>query len=255
MNRRHQHKKNESISDANLLAGTHSVIEALRAGRRKIDMILAHESAATADVQSLARAANVQMRTVSDAELTRVCGHQRHQGLAARVGGYPYATWEEAWELAHADPKGALFLILDHIQDPQNFGAMIRTAHCAGVHAILVPKDRMSPVTATVVRASAGAAEHQRIVPVANLARVIEDLKAHHVWVVGADMHGTSLYEYRFDGAHAIVMGAEGEGLRRLVRDSCDTILSIPMRGKIDSLNVSAAAAIIIGEAVRQRMG
>lgn len=233
-----------------ILSGGHAVLECLRAGRRQVQEVWA-----TADwARELAGLSVRGVRAGVAAELRRLTGTDRHQGIAARVGPYPYVPFDALLQDAARAAGGPLFLLLDQIQDPQNLGAILRTAEGMGVHGVLLPKDNAVGVTPTVVRASAGAAEHLQIALVTNLNRAIAELKARNIWVVGAAGEAPqSLYEYQFTGGHAVVLGAEGKGLRRLVRESCDALVHIPMAGRVASYNVSVAAALLLGEAVRQR--
>lgn len=233
-----------------ILSGGHAVLECLRAGRRLVQEVWATEDWAP----ELAKLSVRGVRAGVAAELRRLTGTERHQGIAARVGPYPYVPFEALLQGAASNAAGPLFLLLDQIQDPQNLGAILRTAEGMGVHGVLLPKDNAVGVTPTVVRASAGAAEHLQMALVTNLNRAIAELKTRNIWVVGAAGEAPqSLYAYQFSGGHAVVLGAEGKGLRRLVRESCDTLVHIPMAGRVASYNVSVAAALLLGEAVRQR--
>ncbi|MBI4238495.1 MAG: 23S rRNA (guanosine(2251)-2'-O)-methyltransferase RlmB [Deltaproteobacteria bacterium] len=233
-----------------ILSGGHAVLECLRARRRAV-----HEIWATAEwARALGELRAGPAKGAVAAELRRLAGTDRHQGIVARVGPYPYVTLEAILDYAAADATGPLLLLLDQIQDPQNLGAILRTAEGMGAHGVLLPKDNAVGVTPTVVRASAGAVEHLRIAQVTNLSRAIRELQSRNIWVVGAAAEGQqSVFDYQFAGGHALVLGAEGKGMRRLVRESCDTVVHIPMAGRVTSYNVSVAAALLLSEAVRQR--
>ncbi|MBI4367652.1 MAG: 23S rRNA (guanosine(2251)-2'-O)-methyltransferase RlmB [Deltaproteobacteria bacterium] len=237
-----------------ILSGQHAVLEVLRAGRRTVEELFALPDR-VAEVRKILGGRKVKMHETTPAALLRLAGTDCHQGLAARVAPYPYVSLDQVLTKAMQGPRGGFLLLLDQVQDPQNFGAVVRTAHCAGVHGMIVPKDHSAPITGAVCRAAAGATEHMLIAQVTNLVQAINTLKSNNIWVVGAEGGAPqSLYEYAFDSHHAIVMGTEGKGLRRLVRESCDILLSIPMEGAIGSYNVSAAAAMILGEVLRQRL-
>jgi 23S rRNA (guanosine2251-2'-O)-methyltransferase len=176
-----------------------------------------------------------------------------HQGVVALVDGYQYSSPEEILEQAALKGEPPFVLILDGIEDPQNMGAIIRTAECAGVHGVIIPQHNTVEMTAAVVRASAGAVEHMMVTRVTNLVNCIKDLKKQGLWVVGADLDGDSYCHASIPSPTALVVGGEGKGIRKLVRENCDMLVSIPMSGEITSLNASVAAGIIIYEVIRQR--
>lgn len=236
-----------------ILFGHHAVVEALVGGLRPV-----HEIWATPErlkeIQSLLKG-DIVVHAVDVAGLRKIVPQLQHQGIAARVDPFRYSAYDVVIERALREPRGAFLVILDQIQDPHNLGALIRTAHCVGAHGLLLSKDRAASVTPAVCRAAAGATEHLPIVQVTNIVQTIKLLKSHYIWVVGAEGESSqSLYDYRFDGGHAIVLGAEGKGLRRLVREACDLLLAIPLQGRIGSYNVSVAGAMILGEVMRQRI-
>ena len=236
-----------------LLYGIHSVTEALAAGRREIVEVFVQRDP-TARLQSLAdsaRAAGIPVRELGAAQLASLCGSAVHQGAAARVGAYACRTLEDV--LDHAAP-GSPFLALDQVVDPHNLGAVLRTALCAGVYAVLLPKDRSAPPTPAVSRISAGALEHVRIVQVVNLVRSLEALKSAGRWVVGLERGAEqSLYRADLRIPLVLVVGGEGKGMRSLVRRTCDLLVSIPQLGPLDSLNASVAAGVALFEIGRQR--
>ena len=178
-----------------------------------------------------------------------------HQGVIAQAAAHPYATLEELFAAAEGRGEPPLFVLCDGIEDPHNLGAIIRSADAAGAHGVIIPKRRAAGLTAVAARASAGALEHIPVHRATNLAAALDALKGKGVWVFGAEADGTvSLYEADFAGPAALVIGSEGAGLSRLIREKCDFIVSIPMRGRVNSLNASNAAAVLLFEAVRRRL-
>jgi 23S rRNA (guanosine2251-2'-O)-methyltransferase len=236
------------------LWGVHPVAEALRDGRRKIfKLCIASDKMGgrREEIIRLAQQAGIAIEQRRVRQLTADIGHDRHQGVWAEVGTYPFCAVEQIIQAGGGAP---FVLVLDRIVDPHNFGAIVRTAQCAGMHGIVVPKDRSAPPSAAASKASAGALEHARIASVVNLAHTMEQLKAKGLWIAGADRGGqTDLFGADLTGPLALVIGSEEKGLRTLVRKHCDFILSVPQVGPIGSLNASVAAAVIMYEALRQR--
>ena len=178
----------------------------------------------------------------------------KHQGVIAYAAAYEYAEVEDILKLAEEKGEQPFIFLLDNIEDPHNLGAIIRTANLAGAHGVIIPKNRAVGLTATVARTSAGAINYTPVAKVTNLAKTIEDLKKQGLWFVCADMEGTMMYQLDLKGPIGLVIGSEGEGVGRLVREKCDFTASIPMKGNIDSLNASVAAGVLAYEIVRQRM-
>jgi len=241
-----------------MLYGRNAVREALRAGRRKIYKLVltqgTQETGIVADIVTLANKSGVPVQQVERQQLDRL-GNFNHQGVAAEAAPYPYVELEEI--LAEADQRQEmpLLLMLDCLQDPQNFGALLRTAEIVGVHGVVIPKRRAVGITPAVVNSSAGATEHLLVARVTNLVRAMEELKARGLWMVGLeDVAQAHLYD-QTDLAIplALVVGSEGRGLGRLVRETCDMLIKLPMRGKISSLNAAVAGSIALYEAWRQR--
>jgi len=241
-----------------MLYGRNAVREALRAGRRKIYKLVltqgTQETGIVADIVTLANKSGVPVQQVERQQLDRL-GNFNHQGVAAEAAPYPYVELEEI--LAEADQRQEmpLLLMLDCLQDPQNFGALLRTAEIVGVHGVVIPKLRAVGITPAVVNSSAGATEHLLVARVTNLVRAMEELKARGLWMVGLeDVAQAHLYD-QTDLAIplALVVGSEGRGLGRLVRETCDMLIKLPMRGKISSLNAAVAGSIALYEAWRQR--
>ena len=178
----------------------------------------------------------------------------KHQGVIAMTAAYDYAEVSDILEKAREKGEPPFIILLDNIEDPHNLGAIIRTANLAGAHGVIIPKNRAVGLTATVARTSAGALNYTPVARVTNMARAIEDLKKEGLWFVCADMGGTNMYDLDLKGAIGLVIGNEGDGVSRVVREKCDFIASIPMKGDIDSLNASVAAGVLAFEIVRQRM-
>ena len=187
------------------------------------------------------------------AKLDKMCGGARHQGIIAIASEQNYSSVEEILEYADSVGEKPFVIILDGVVDPHNLGAIIRSAECMGAHGIIIPKRRAVGLTATVAKASAGAMMHMRVAKVTNLSQTIDDLKEKGLWFYAADMDGDSVYKADLTGAVGIVLGSEGEGISRLVKEKCDFVISIPMYGKVNSMNVSCAAAVILSEVARQK--
>lgn len=240
-----------------ILAGPHAVLEALRAGRRSLRRVwLARpERGGIGEVAlGLARERGVPVEIRSREDLDRLAKGVPHQGVLAEAGPFPYAEPEEIVARAVGARETAFLIVLDGIQDPQNLGAILRTAEAAGAHGLILPWDRAASVTPAVVRASAGATEHVPVGRVTNLSAFLDWVKGQGLWVVGADpTGGRLLYNADLKGPLALVIGAEGRGLRALVKSRCDVHVRIPLSGKVASLNASCAAAVCIFEVIRQR--
>ncbi len=237
--------------------GRRPVLEALRAGRREIWEVIVPSGPATDEVEemiSLARARRLPLRAAQRGECDRILGQVNHQCCALKAGGYPYVAPEEIYDAAEADPE-AIVLLLDHLEDPQNVGSLLRTAEACGVCGVILPEDRGVLVTPTVVRASVGASEHLKIAHVVNLAQAMKELKERNVWLTGLDMteEAKPFTEVDFRGRCGIVVGSEGNGLGSLVGKTCDFIGYIPMMGQVESLNAGVAGALAMYEAVRQK--
>ncbi len=236
--------RDRSAPSGDLVYGRNPVREALRAGRRRVHRVWATGGAATEPWLAGAR-----VEVVGAADIAARCGSDAHQGLCAEVDPFPYAR---AQELLCLDAP--LLVALDEVQDPQNLGAIARTAECAGAQGLIVPERRSAEVTPAAAKASAGAVEHLPVARVRNLADFLADAKAAGCWCYGAAAEGTARYDQPdYTGGVVLVMGAEGKGLRPRVASACDALVSIPLRGRVDSLNVSAATAILLYEIARCR--
>jgi 23S rRNA (guanosine2251-2'-O)-methyltransferase len=234
--------------------GVLPVLEALRAGGRRINRIVIAEGVRDARLSELleaARRARVPIRREPRVALDRLTHNANHQGVLAITSAASYADADDL--LTRVSPD-TIFILLDGVEDPHNLGAIIRTAECGGASAVIVPERRAAHITEAVAKTSAGAVEHLPIARVTNLASFIEELKRRNVWVVGVEGSGQMAYtEFDYSGALALVFGNEGGGLHRLVRERCDAVVSIPMHGKVTSLNVSVAVGVVLFEALRQR--
>lgn len=209
----------------------------------------------TAEIIEMAKSRGVKVSNLSKEELSSLCDTNAHQGIAARVKDFRYADLTDVISNAQKKQEQLLLVILDHLEDPQNLGAIIRTADVLGAHGVVIPKDRAAPVTPAVVKASAGAVSHLPVSRVVNLSNVIRDLKKQGVWIVGTDSSSsTSVYQEDFNNIDiALVIGNEGKGLSHKIKGECDFLVSIPQSGKVSSLNASVAAGIMIYEIISQR--
>lgn len=241
-----------------VLYGVHPVEEAIKAGRRRFDQVLVarerHDDR-LARLVAACREAGVRVRQEAREQLTQLAGTAAHQGVVALVRPQESLAIEDLFEPpAEAASAARLVLALDGVEDPQNLGALLRVADGAGVDGVVLTERRSAPLSPVAVKASAGAAEHLRIARVVNLVRALEELKQHNLWIIGLDERGSSDYDqFDFTGDCVLVLGREGDGLHDLVRRTCDHLLRIPMAGGVSSLNVSAAGAVVLYEAARQR--
>ncbi len=240
-----------------ILYGIHPVVEALVAHRRNVYTIYLQNGKKTgrlAQLASLAANRGVPVKTVGAAEFKTMVGTVGHQGAAAKVDLYPLAAVSDLLKTVQAKDEKHFLLMLDNVLDPQNLGAIIRTALCVGIDGVLLPKDRSAPPTPAVSKASAGALEHIRLCRVTNLVQTIKHCKNAGTWIIGLDKDAEqSIYDGDLTGSIAIVLGGEQKGIRPLVKKNCDFLVSIPQLGAVDSLNASAAAAVAMYEALRQR--
>ncbi len=242
---------------ADLLYGINPVMEALKAQRRQIRELLiasGRKDRRVDELESLAREKGITVKRVDADTLEGLCGTGHHQGAALSAGALPGVAPEDLLRVAEKKGEEPFLVLLDSIEDPRNLGAIVRTAHCAGAHGVVVPRDRSAQLTALVSKASAGALEHMPVAVVTNLAKTMEGLKENGLWFAGLDADGdSSLFGGDFTGPVGIVVGSEGKGIRPLVKKGCDFIVSIPLKGVVDSLNASVAASLVMYEVVRQR--
>lgn len=238
------------------IEGRNAVLEAFRSGKC-VDKLFILDGCQDGPVRTIAREArktDTIINYVSKERLDQLSETHAHQGVIAQVAAYDYSTVDEI--LARAEEKGEapFLIILDNVEDPHNLGAIIRTANLAGAHGVIIPKRRAVGLTSTVAKTSAGAINYTPVAKVTNIVRTIEELKEKGIWFVCADMGGENMYDLDLTGPMGLVIGNEGEGVSRLVREACDFTASIPMKGDIDSLNASVAAGVLAYEIVRQRL-
>ncbi|MBU1208956.1 MAG: 23S rRNA (guanosine(2251)-2'-O)-methyltransferase RlmB [Proteobacteria bacterium] len=243
---------------ADVIYGINPVLEALKADRQILHKVMLAEGRESLPLRTLRRLAQekkIPIQVCPREILNQLARTGHHQGVIGWRSQSPYTSWEDLLSSIRSAPGQVLVLILDSIEDPQNFGSLIRTAEACGVKGIIIPKDRAVGVTPAVVKVSAGAATHIPVVRVTNLAHTLEELKKENFWIVGADARGEkSLYEMKFDMNVGLVIGSEGKGIRPLILKKCDYAISIPMKGKTSSLNAAVAGAIILFEILRQQL-
>lgn len=238
------------------IEGRNAVIEAFRAGK-PIDKLFLLDGAQDGPIQTIKREAKKQdtiVKFVSNERLDQMSETGKHQGVIAYAAAYTYAEVEDILAAAREKNEPPFIILLDNIEDPHNLGAILRTANLAGAHGVIIPKNRAVGLTAAVAKTSAGAVNYTPVARVTNLANTIEELKKEGLWFVCADMDGTTMYELDLKGPIGLVIGSEGDGVGRLVKERCDFTASIPMKGDIDSLNASVAAGVLAYEIVRQRL-
>lgn len=251
-------EKNEVENKENtlIIEGRNAVLEAFRSGKT-IDKIFILDGCQDGPVRTIVREAKKHdtiLNFVAKERLSQLSETGKHQGVIAYSAAYDYSDIEDMFRLAEERGEAPFLILLDNIEDPHNLGAIIRTANLAGAHGVIIPKRRAVGLTATVAKTSAGALNYTPVAKVTNIAKTIEELKERGVWFVCADMGGESMYRLNLTGPIGMVIGNEGEGVGRLVKEKCDFIASIPMKGEIDSLNASVAAGVLAYEIVRQRM-
>ncbi|MEE3470671.1 MAG: 23S rRNA (guanosine(2251)-2'-O)-methyltransferase RlmB [Butyrivibrio hungatei] len=248
----------EENFESRIIEGRNAVLEAFRAGKT-IDRLFVLDGCKDGPVQTIMREAKKHKDTVvsfvKKERLDQLSETGKHQGVIAYAASYEYAEVEDILAKAAAKNEDPFVIILDGIEDPHNLGAIIRTANLAGAHGVIIPKHRAVGLTATVAKASAGALNYTPVAKVTNIVKTIEELKEKGLWFACADMGGTEMYKLNLKGPIGIVIGNEGSGVSRLVKENCDMIASIPMKGDIDSLNASVAAGVLAFEVVRQRLG
>lgn len=242
----------ETEIESKFIYGRNSVTEALNS-EQELDTIYAQRGAALGKIVALAKQRGVVIKEVSDEKLTAMAGTSKHGGVAAQLAACSYATLEEILAVSKEKGKPPFIIIADEIADPHNLGAIIRTAEAAGADGVIIPKRRSASLNATVYKTSAGAAAWLKVARVSNLVDTIKQLKKENIWVFGMEADGTPYDKADFSGGVAIVVGSEGFGLGRLVRENCDMIVSLPMNGKINSLNASVSAGILMYEVVKHR--
>lgn len=241
--------------ELDLVVGRNTVLEALKSGRELDTVFVARgeRSGSIGPIISKAREKGIVVKEVDKRKLDAMCGNSNHQGIAARAAAHKYAEVEDMLNLAKEKNEEPFVVICDEIEDPHNLGAIIRSADACGVHGVIIPKRRGVSLTYAVGKVSAGALEYVPVARVSNLAQTIDELKTKGFWIYGADMDGKRWDEQDYSGAVALVIGSEGKGISRLIKEKCDFIVSLPMRGKINSLNASVAAGILMYEVIKHR--
>ena len=247
----------EQREQQGLIIGRNAVTEALRSGRAIDSLLVAkgERGGSIGRIIAQCRENGVVIKETDKRKLDKLCGGENHQGVAAWAAVHEYSDVEDILENARSRGEQPFIIICDEIEDPHNLGAIIRSAEGAGAHGLIIPKRRAVGLSAVVAKASAGALEYLPVAKATNIASALDELKERGVWIYGAEADGTPYYDAKFDSATAIVLGSEGFGISPLVRKKCDFILSIPMRGRVNSFNVSCAAAVLLCEASRQLAG
>ncbi len=251
-----ENRTREQTPFEDVIVGRNAVAEALRSGR-EIDRLLVAKGAAGGSVSVLiakARERGIPVKDVDSRKLEAMCG-AHHQGVAAVAACKEFATLDDLFAVAEQKGEPPFFVVCDELEDPHNLGAIVRTAEAAGAHGVIIPKRRSVGLTAAVYKASAGAIEYVPVARVTNINDAIRELKARGVWVYGLDMDGEAWCATDLTGAVALVVGSEGRGLGRLVKEQCDFVLSLPMAGRVNSLNASVACSLMLYETARQRAG
>lgn len=255
-NKNYREEKDYSYGE-NIIIGRNAVTEAIRSGRA-IDSVYVQKGNRHGSITAVlakARDKDINIKEVDIRKLDRMCGGANHQGICATAAAAEYSELEDIFNLAKERNEAPFIIICDELSDPHNLGAIIRTAECAGAHGVIIPKRRNVGLTYSVGKTSAGAVEYVPVVRVTNLPNTIDELKEKGLWVYAADMDGNPWCEQDYSGPVALVVGSEGEGVGRLVKEKCDFTVSLPMKGKINSLNASVACGIICYEVSRQRSG
>lgn len=251
-----QENHTEKTGHTLVIEGRNAVLEAFRSGRA-IDKVFVLDGCQDGPIRTIVREAKKHdaiLNFVGKERLAQLTQTGKHQGVIAYAAAYDYAEIEDMLKLAEERGEDPFLILLDGIEDPHNLGAIIRTANIAGAHGVIIPKRRAVGLTATVARTSAGALNYTPVAKVTNLVRTMEELKEKGIWFVCADMDGESMYNLNLTGPIGLVIGSEGEGVSRLVRENCDFIAGIPMKGEITSLNASVAGGVLAYEIVRQRL-
>jgi len=240
---------------SNIICGRNPVLEAVRSGREIDRLLVAHgvSGGSVTAIIAKCKQRGILIKEVSPQKLDYYCGGANHQGVAVMFASQEYSTPEEILELAKERNEDPFIIVCDEIEDPHNLGAIIRTAEACGVHGIIIPKRRSASLNATVAKSASGALEYMKVARVTNIPNTIDFLKENGVWVFGADMEGDDYAQVDFDMPCALVIGNEGKGIGTLTAKKCDRIVSLPMCGKINSLNASVAAGVLMYEAVRKR--
>lgn len=249
-----QKEKSLDVANDNLIFGRNSVIEALEASR-KLEKVLVLDggTGSLRKIIGMAKDSGVRVEFVDRKTLDRLSGGANHQGVIAKGQVFEYSNVDSICEAAATNGEDPFILILDGIEDPHNLGAILRTGECAGVHGVIIPERRAASVDSVAMKVAAGAAEYVKVARVKNLSRTLDELKNKGVWIVGLDMNGELYYEQNLKGPIALVVGNEGKGISRLVKEKCDYMISVPLKGKVSSMNASNAVAVAVYATLRQR--
>lgn len=250
--REHREAAQELADD--VIVGRNAVTEALKAGRGINKILLAQGDRAVEEIVALAKERGVAFQFVERGKIEALAAGHRHQGVLAFAAPVPYVELDEILARAEAKGEPPFLVLLDELEDPHNLGALLRTADATGVHGILIPKRRSVPLNATVAKTSAGAVEYVPVARIGNVAQTLKTLKERGLWVVGADMDGTPYDKADLTGPLVLVVGSEGHGMSRLTKESCDLVVSLPMVGKINSLNASVAGSLLMYASLQQRL-
>lgn len=252
----YEKEKRDKRNNDNLVIGRNAVLELLKSGREIENVMVAkgeHEGSVNR-ILALCKEKKIVIKTVDRRKLDALCGGANHQGVAANTSAHSYATVDEILALAEERGEAPFLIICDEIEDSHNLGAMIRTAEACGAHGIIIPKRRSVGLNFIVAKTSCGALEYMKVARVGNLAQTIDELKQKNIWIYAADMDGQRWDKTDFSGGAALVVGNEGSGVGRLIKEKCDVTVSLPMLGRVNSLNASVAAGIIMYEIARQRL-
>ena len=246
----------ENRAKNDLIVGRNAVMEALQSGRAIDSVWVARgeRSGSIGKILRMCRDMDVVVKEVDEKKLSYACGHASHQGIAAFTAAHAYASLQNVFDLAASRGEEPFLIVCDALEDPHNLGAILRSAEAAGAHGVIIPKRRSVSLSYAVAKTSAGALEYVPVVRVPNIPSLLRELKERGLWIYAADMGGDLWCDTRFDGPVALVIGSEGHGVGRLVKEQCDFTVSLPMRGKINSLNASVAAGILMFEVTKQRM-
>ena len=248
-------REDNQNNEKDIIFGRNSVSEAIKAGRTLDSILVARgeRGGSVPRILSEAKEADIPVKEVDRKKLDFMCGHANHQGIVAMGAVKAYCTVDDIFHTAEERGESPFIIVCDEIEDPHNLGAIIRTAEAAGAHGVIVPKRRSAPLSFAVSKTSAGAVEFMNVARVTNIPQIIDELKNRGVWIYCADMDGETFYNANLKGSVALVIGSEGKGVGRLVKEKCDVVLSMPMKGKINSLNASVAAGILMYEISKQR--
>ena len=243
------------MTNEDLVIGRNAVTETLKAGR-SVNKILVASGSNDGSIKKILALANdlkIIVEFVERQKLDKICGGARHQGIVAQVAAIQYSSVEEILALAASKNEPPFIVLLDELEDPHNFGAILRTADAVGVHGVIIPKRRSVSLNSTVAKTSAGAIEYVKVAQVTNVAQTLKNLREENLKIVGGDMSGENIFSANLSGGIVLIIGNEGKGIRRLTRENCDLLLKIPMVGKINSLNASVAGAVLMYEIFKQR--